>query len=75
ENYRKLLDKAKEVEGFIKTFAETCRPDNKDIAILDTKGKELNKISNILSVDVKWKILKSLNLIMKGKAYKVKSHI
>ncbi|MGL5416715.1 MAG: hypothetical protein ACRDAU_13700 [Clostridium sp.] len=49
KNYKKLLDKAKEVEGFIKTFAETCRPDNKDISSLDTKGKELNKISKIIS--------------------------
>ena len=51
KNYKKLVSKGEEVEGFIKTFGETCRPDNDNIAKLDTRGKELNKISNIMSED------------------------
>ena len=49
ENYKKLIKKAKEKEGFIKTFSQTCRPDSKDISSLDTKGKEINKISKLVS--------------------------
>ncbi|MGL5821676.1 MAG: hypothetical protein ACRCYE_08610 [Sarcina sp.] len=49
ENYKKLTEKAKDQDGFIKTFAQTCRPDSKDISSLDTKGKEINKVSKLIS--------------------------
>lgn len=50
-NYKKLFNKSKEVNGFSKTFGETCRPTDNDIATLDTKAKEMNKISKVLLDD------------------------
>lgn len=47
-NYNKLFNKSKEVQGFLKTFGETCRPSKVDIATLETKAKEMNKVSKVV---------------------------